>query len=947
MKKIFLSALFILLLTTAGFCLDFISGDVTAFYIPEYYGKVYDTYEGSGGKSIVYIQDAHCDYTAQKNIVKILKTFVDNYNCKMIAVEGSSGDIDTTLLSSYPDETVKNSISDYFMSTGQMSGAEYFSVKSGKKFFLVGVENKKLYIDNVNDFRSAFSKYGEIEMTIEKLNKGFAVLKQALYSEELKKFTDKMFAFKEETISFSDYFKFLHDSAKKVDVDLTAYPNFYLLVKVNSLKDDIDFESVDSERGHILAVLGNQLRSEELATLLDNSLKFKQKEISYLTYYSYLKDIAKKHDVEDVDNFYTYTRYMQSLNQVNKVALEKEQKDIIDAILDSLYSNKKQGKLFDLDRKFSVLSDLFGLKIDRMDFLFYQSDKKDFRSRHFSKFLNKESSVRNYLPTGEDFSDLDLSVPIAEKFYTTALEREDGFVDNLLDQMDKRNISTAVLIGGGFHTEGVMDKLKKKNISYCVVTPMTSEKQQEVIDAKYVSFVQGKKTSFMSFLDGDEVATEEALPGVIGFMPSFSDYKAYVLALESLFLRGSSKSVDKERAAAFPLDFASKLLSFSVAKGQDLNNLIDEWKDSYASDEEALKSLITELDITNTVVINEILSQYMEGGNFLNELFNKFNINQTMGKNLFPALEENQKLNFVNFAGTDANIVYHFFENKNVSVSNDLKKQVPDAQIVDTGADNFESFGVSGFLSFLAKNIEKFFGDVFLKENCLDKISVIENSIGLSQVQRFDFFTSLQSYLEESIGVNAKEKWGLDINTVLETSDFKIIFDAYLRNADAKAVIFSDTEDTDVMERELEAKLTAEGYSSADIKVILGKMTFTKISAGTIDTIMNQQQVNGLIISNKSVALKNQYINNGVCNYLISEENTSLPVLFNVLSVVSQYGFNLGNLPSVIPQELKDLGIKNTEDLRNLFTSPFPVNIKATVLLDNLHFAREAVARAA
>lgn len=947
MKKIFLAICLVLLTTVAGFCIEFMPADVTGFYIPEYYGKVYDTYTGSGNKSVIYIQDAHCDYTAQKNIVKILKTFVDNYDCKMVAIEGSSGDVDTTLLSSYPDKAAKENIADYFMSTGQLSGAEYFSVNSGKKFFLIGVENKKLYIDNVSDFRSAFIKYSDIEAILGKLNKGLSVLKQALYSEELKIFTEKMFAFKEESISFSEYFEFLYDFSKKVDIDLAAYPNFSLITQINKLKENINFEAVDSERGHILAFLGNKLRSEELAALLDKSLKFKQKEISYLDYYSYLKDMGQKQKVEDVDNFYAYTTYMQSLNKVDKIALEKEQTDIINTVLDSLYSSKKQGKLYDLDRKFLVLSDLFALKIARLDFLFYQSKKSAFGSHNFSKFLNKEAAVKNYLPSKDAFLMLDESVSVAEKFYQTALKREDGFIDNLLDNMNRRNIRTAVLIGGGFHTEGIMEKFKKHNISYCVVTPMTSEKQQKVIDEKYVSFVQGKKTAFMRFLDGDEKNEGAALPGVIGFMPSFSDYKAYVLALESLFLRGKNKAVDQERAAAFPLDFASKLLSYSANRGQDINAVISEWKENYASSEASIKNLIEALNITDAAVIDEILEQYLEGGNFLNKLFSRFNFNQPMGKNLFPNLAGNQSLNFVNFAGTDANLVYHFFDQKDASIQKDLEAQVLGAQAVDKDAENFESFIVNDFLKFLVKNIERFFGKSFINTLSGDKISIIENSIGLSRAQRYDFFTGLQSYLEESIGVNGNQTWGLDINTVLETTDFKVIFDAYLRNVDAKAVVFSDTKETDVMENNLKERLAAQGYSDADVKVIISKMTFTKISPQTIDSIMSQQKVNGLIISNKSVSLKQQYINNGVCNYLISEENTSLPLLFNVLSVVSQYDFSLGNLPAVIPQELKDLGIKNTEDLRNLFTSPFPVNVKATVLLDNLHFAREAVARAA
>lgn len=949
MKKIFLSFLVLVFAVSAGICFEFMPADIVNVYVPEYYGKVYDSFVGNNDKSVIYIQDAHCDYTAQKNVVKILKTFVDDYNCKMVAVEGSSGDIDTTLLSSYPDSEVKEKISDYFMVTGQLSGAEYFSVNSGKKFFLVGIENKKLYIDNVEAFRNAFNKYADIEASLNNLNKGFTVLKQALYNEELKKFTDKMFAFKEEKITFSQYFDFLYDLAKKENINLEVYPNFNLLAKASLLKDKIDFLSVDSERGRVLAVLGNQLKGDALAELIEKSLKFKQKELSYLAYYSYLKKAGSLQKIKGIGNFSNYTDYIILLNQVDKVSLQKEQEQIITALLDVLYNNKKQGSLFELDRKFSVLHDLFGLKIDRMDFLYYKDNKGDFRSKKFAKFLKSESLARTYLPSKDNLKEIDSSVSVAESFYNIALKREDSFVDNLLAQMDMRNVKTAVLVGGGFHSEGVMEKLKKENISYSVITPMTDAKQQKVIDEKYVSFMQGKKTSFMNFLEGKDQQGKEALPGVIGALPfmNIKDNKSFVLALESVFLRGENKSTDKDRSEAFPLDFASKLLSYSLAKGEDVNALIDQWKDNYANEEDAIRGLITELSITDQNVIDALIAQYLEGSGFLNQLFNRFSISQPVGTDVFPELAESEMLNFVHFRKTDVNMVYHFYAEASSSLAEEMEAEFYEDKTIDRQGDNFESFSADDFVKFLSGNIERFFGDVFSQKDSKDKMAAIENNIGLSKEQRFAFFTELVKYLEESIGVNANQKWGIDLNTVMETTDFKVIFNAYLKNREASMVIFSDDKDDVAMKSELTNKLSLEGYNDSQIKDLMRKITFINVNAQTMDIVMGQQNISGVIISNQSFDLKQKYINSGRCNYLISEENTSLPVLFNVLSVVTDYNFNLSNLPTVIPQELKDLGIKNTEDLRNLFTSPFPVNVKATVLLDNLHFANEAVSRAA
>jgi hypothetical protein len=58
-----------------------------------------------------------------------------------------------------------------------------------------------------------------------------------------------------------------------------------------------------------------------------------------------------------------------------------------------------------------------------------------------------------------------------EAFYTSAQARNEHFVQNLFDRLRASGARSAVLVAGGFHTEGLRDLLTQKGVGHVVVTP--------------------------------------------------------------------------------------------------------------------------------------------------------------------------------------------------------------------------------------------------------------------------------------------------------------------------------------------------------------------------------------------------------------------------------------------------------------------------------------------
>src|SRR3989338_6995663 len=136
------------------------------------------------GNLIINIQDAHASLSAQESIVKVLDNLVTNYDLSLVAIEGSSGYIDTSLLKTFPDKNIKKEISSDLMAKGRMSAGEFFTITNDKDIALYGIDDKELYRANLEQFR-ALHELGEgLKGDIESLKQTISGLKAKIYSKE-------------------------------------------------------------------------------------------------------------------------------------------------------------------------------------------------------------------------------------------------------------------------------------------------------------------------------------------------------------------------------------------------------------------------------------------------------------------------------------------------------------------------------------------------------------------------------------------------------------------------------------------------------------------------------------------------------------------------------------------------------------------------------------------
>ncbi|MCJ7646695.1 hypothetical protein MUO65_07330, partial [bacterium] len=582
------------------------------FTIPPEYGTVKEVHtQASANKAqrldnrlIIHIQDAHSSPDAQLNSANILKYLQKGVAAEanlplLICVEGSSGLVDTTLFSSFPEKKIKDEVASEFLKEGKITGEEYFAIIKDDKAPVVniyGVEDKRAYEKNLKAFEEGLSSGEKVRNYFQKVREEINPLKARLYNKRLKDLESKIEAYQKKRIPLIEYCQYLHrllDNAGSMnrtptgdvgatfmaperntgdvgatfmtperntgdvgatfmtperntgDVGATfmtpddaplplgervrvrgKYPNFELFVEASKFEEKIDFSSVDSERSKYIKELSEKLTNEELSDLLIVSLDYRLGKVTSGEYYSYLQSLSSrmgkgvrsedpriltelvtsKEGKNEYPNLNLYIKYNKLYDRIDQNKLFSEIGELEEELKEKLCETQEEKKLVKLSRMLGVLEDLASLKISNEDLAYYYRHRGEINPEMFSpsplplplgerikgegNVAAERSSAKegktSALPLQEEDVAAERSsakeskafaLPLQkqEEFYKVALNRNQALVNNTISRMEKEGVRVAVLVAGGFHTVGITELLRERNISYVVVTPRLEE----------------------------------------------------------------------------------------------------------------------------------------------------------------------------------------------------------------------------------------------------------------------------------------------------------------------------------------------------------------------------------------------------------------------------------------------------------------------------------------
>jgi len=114
------------------------------------YGKITDSYCGSGKSVVIWVQDLHNDPAVQNNIYNILNILSQNSDAEIYLEGAARGEFDTSVFKAITDKKLRNISAKNLLAKGILSGSEYYAVVNDN-VKIYGLENEDTYKNNLKN----------------------------------------------------------------------------------------------------------------------------------------------------------------------------------------------------------------------------------------------------------------------------------------------------------------------------------------------------------------------------------------------------------------------------------------------------------------------------------------------------------------------------------------------------------------------------------------------------------------------------------------------------------------------------------------------------------------------------------------------------------------------------------------------------------------------------
>jgi mannose-1-phosphate guanylyltransferase len=222
-------------------------------------------------------------------------------------------------------------------------------------------------------------------------------------------------------------------------------------------------------------------------------------ETPLLKYAVYLWGAAKKQGVT-LAGYPNVGMYVEKSTgqavEVNSDALAEEMEALDKAVRETLYTRGVEREFDQLKHRLDTVERLLNISAKPAELQEYRQDPKAFRTARFLDFVKQHNNGSD-LNVDADIFGLDKYLEKVGQFYDLADARSAVFVENTLARMNEYHTGLAVLVTGGFHTQGILQGLKSRNVSYISVQPKITH---EDLVNPYYSLLRNRRTPLEKLL---------------------------------------------------------------------------------------------------------------------------------------------------------------------------------------------------------------------------------------------------------------------------------------------------------------------------------------------------------------------------------------------------------------------------------------------------------------
>ena len=500
---------FILVAAIAIGCPSYCHAEPSAkdFSLPSKFGTVKETFfqpnlDPQSERLIIQIQDAHCNYEAQKNLAAILEFLIKERKLKLVMVEGGSGDVGLTFLRSYSDADTRKEVAEKYLKKGQISGEEYLDITSDYDLELYGIEDEDLYDADLNAYLMLESKRQQGLQDLAAIRQCVSSLRQKLYNPQLLEFEQNSERYDSKDMPLSDFCVYLKDKAGRQHIDLTG-SHLASYADSVAMEKKIDFKAAEQQRNTFIKDLATKLDEASVKQLVEKTKAFKEGKLQPAEYYQYLRQSSQGKIAMGISypQLASYIDYLMLGGNFDVADFIKEIATLERKIRESLFSSPDERMLSEVSEAAGVVSKFLTLDLTPEEYETMKASPDFYHTSAWSATL-AQFAKRYGLPEPAASSAIDDNFDRLQRFYSLGQEREKAFVKNLNNKMQLSGQKVAVLITGGFHTSGVSRLLRDSGYSYAIVTPTITQKSDSSV---YFSVLRGEVPK----QDSDDIPDED------------------------------------------------------------------------------------------------------------------------------------------------------------------------------------------------------------------------------------------------------------------------------------------------------------------------------------------------------------------------------------------------------------------------------------------------------
>lgn len=482
----------------------------------------YEAPPSEDARLILQIQDLHGSYEAQRKIQEILAYLYQKYAFSLIFVEGASEVAEPDYLHLFRDPKRNEELADSLARIGEMTGTELFMVSSERgnpQASVVGIEEPSLYRENYEAFKELHLARPEVDNFVEPFERRLDTLASRFLSPDTRRVLMEWKKFRQGRREFLPYVRSLAGDARRfLELDLESlfsqieWPQITRLLVLQGMEKDLDARAAAKEKKRLMQFLRSKGLSEKLVEGVE---RMGEKGVSLSRMGSEedrLENLPRyllERLVEEAGprgfHFYDYPAFSLQAgywilqSELDFKALFLEIEKIFDKILAELAITEREKNLLELFRDSDLVAKLFSLELTREEWNRVAYRKEWLRPRamvgRLHGIMGEPEPGSGEAAAGPDgLEKVSGLFDAGLRFYDLARKRESIFYERIDQEMGRRAVKKAVLVTGGFHTEGLTDLFREKGISYGVLLPRLAK---EVDNRHYlISMLENQPTMF-------------------------------------------------------------------------------------------------------------------------------------------------------------------------------------------------------------------------------------------------------------------------------------------------------------------------------------------------------------------------------------------------------------------------------------------------------------------